>query len=172
MASAEPAAVLYLDASAIVKLVVREAETVALGSYIGGAQLVTSEIALTEVPRAAHLRTGVSDVFEHAASVLRRFDLVTLDEELHRAAARQPPRDLRTLDAIHLVSALRLRSQIHSVVVYDRRLAQAARDAGLTVDAPGAPAAAASPAEAARTGQTHPHDRSGSGQTHPHHRSG
>ena len=135
MATAEPR-VLYLDASAIVKLVVRETETDALRTYLEGAQLVTSEMSLTEVPRAAHLRTGASEVIAQAETVLRRFDLVTLEEELHRAAARFRPRELRTLDAIHLVSALRLRGRLSAVVAYDKRLTRAARDAGLRVDAP------------------------------------
>ncbi len=139
MEATEPPRILYVDSSAIVKLVVREPETGALRAYLGGAQLVTSEIALTEVPRAAHLRTGATEVFDQAETVLRRFDLVALDEEIHRAAARLPPRELRTLDAIHLVSALRVRERLGGVVAYDRRLAQAARDAGLAVMAPGAP---------------------------------
>jgi len=121
-----------------VKLVVRESETDALREYLGGAQLVTSEIALTEVSRASHLRTGAVEVFDQAETVLRRFDLVALDEDLHRAAARCEPRELRTLDAVHLVSALRLRERLHAIVAYDHRLTQAAREAGLTVDAPGA----------------------------------
>lgn len=133
--------VVYLDASAIVKLVVNESESDALRTYLEGAQLVTSEIALTEVPRASLLSTGAAEVYEQAESVLRRFDLVTLDEELHRAAARAAPRELRTLDAIHLASAQRLRDRLAAVVAYDRRLAQAARDAGFTVDAPGAASA-------------------------------
>lgn len=138
MAIAEPR-VVYLDASAIVKLVVRESETEALRNYCDGLQLITSEISLTEVPRAAHLRTGAIEVIEQAENVLRRFDVVALDEELHRAAARAVPSELRTLDAIHLVSALRLRYRLRAVVVYDKRLTQAARDAGLTVEAPAPP---------------------------------
>ncbi len=136
MATAESPRVLYLDASAIVKLVVREAETDALRALLERAQLVTSDISLTEVPRAAHLRTGSAAVFDRAEAVLRRFDLVSLDEELHGAAARRPRRELRTLDAIHLVSALRVGARLRAVVVYDRRLAQAAREAGLAVEAP------------------------------------
>lgn len=136
MATAE-ARVVYLDASAIVKLVVRESETDALRAYLEGAQLVSSEVALTEVPRAAHLRTGAPEVFEQADAVLRRFDLVALDEELHRAAARAEPRELRTLDAIHLASAVRVRDRLAGVVAYDKRLTQAVRAVGLTVDAPG-----------------------------------
>jgi predicted nucleic acid-binding protein len=138
VAIAEPPRILYIDSSAIVKLVVREAESDALRSYLEGAELVTSEIALSEVPRAAHLRTGATEVFDQAETVLRRFDLVDLDEDLHRAAARRTPRELRTLDAIHLVSALRVGGRLQAVIAYDRRLVQAARDAGLTVDAPGA----------------------------------
>lgn len=140
MTTDEDLRVLYVDSSAIVKLVVRESESDTLRAYLAGAQLVTSEIALTEVPRAAHLRTGATDVFDQAETVLRRFDLVELDEELHRAAARRRlPRELRTLDAIHLVSALRVGERLHAIVAYDRRLAEAARDAGLAVEAPGAP---------------------------------
>lgn len=147
MAIAESPRVLYLDSSAIVKLVVVESESDALGAYVGGTQLATSEVALTEVPRAAHLRTGQSGVFDQAEAVLRRFDLVELDPELHQAAARRPPRELRTLDAIHLESALRLGDRLRAVVAYDRRLAEAAKGAGLTVEMPGAlvPAAADPP---------------------------
>jgi len=138
VAKADLPRVLYLDASAIVKLVVREVETDALRAFVDESQLVTSEIALTEVPRAAHLRTGSVEVFERADTVLRRFDLVALDEELHRAAASRPPSELRTLDAIHLVSAIRVGQQLGAIVVYDRRLADAAREAGILVEAPAA----------------------------------
>lgn len=137
MAIDEPPRIVYVDSSAIVKLVVREAESDALREHLGGAQLVTSEIALTEVPRAAHLRTSAPEVLDQAETVLRRFDLVELDEELHHAAARRKPTDLRTLDAIHLVSALRLGTRLAEVVAYDRRLMRVARDAGLVVSAPG-----------------------------------
>jgi predicted nucleic acid-binding protein len=130
--------VLYVDSSAIVKLVVREAESDALREFLQSAQLVTSEVALTEVPRAAHLHTDAVAALDHAETVLRRFDLVELDEELHRAAARRAPRELRTLDAIHLVSALRLGDSLHAIVAYDRRFIKAARDARLRVDMPGA----------------------------------
>jgi predicted nucleic acid-binding protein len=119
-------------------LVVPERETEALRAHIEGARLVTSELALTEVPRAAHLRTGDEGVLAEAEALLRRFDKVTLDEDLHRAAARQQPRDLRTLDALHLVSALRLVGSLTAVVAYDRRLTSAAAVAGLTVQSPGA----------------------------------
>lgn len=130
------ARLLYLDASAIVKLVVRERETDALMRYIGGADLVSSEISEIEVPRAAYLRTGDVESVTRAETTLRRFSLVALDDELRREAARARPADLRSLDAVHLVSCLRLAEQLEAVVVYDRRLAAAVRTHGLRVEAP------------------------------------
>ena len=126
----------YLDASAIVKLVVREKETDDLIGYIGDADLVSSEIAEIEVPRAAYLRTGEAESIARAEAALRRFSLVVLDEELRREAARARPPDLRSLDAVHLVACLRLAKQLEAVVVYDRRLSDAVRARGLRVEAP------------------------------------
>jgi predicted nucleic acid-binding protein len=129
--------VLYLDASAIVKLVVHERETDRLIAYVGDAALVSSEISEVEVPRAAYLKTGESESIARAETLLRRFSLVALDDELRREAARGLPADLRSLDAIHLVSCLRLKTQLEAVVVYDRKLSAALRAYALPVEAPG-----------------------------------
>ena len=136
-AAGEDPRLVYLDSSAIVKLVVREGETAALGAYLRGADLVSSEIADVEVPRAVYLRTGRSESVSRAEVVLRRLSLVPLDDELRRAAARARPAELRTLDAIHLVSCLHLAGQLDSVVCYDRRLGAALLAASLPVEAPG-----------------------------------
>jgi len=133
---ASPSA-LYLDASAIVKLVVREDETDELARYVDGTELLTSELSAVEVPRATHLKTGAAETITHAEALMRRFYLVALDDDVKRAAARVQPPGLRTLDAIHLVSATRVRDRIAALVAYDRRLTEAARDAGLLVEAPG-----------------------------------
>ena len=135
-ASAEAARLAYLDSSAVVKLVVREAETDALVRFLEGAELAASELALVEVPRAAHLKTGNEEMVSHAESVLRHFFLVALDDELCAAAARARPRELRSLDALQLASALRIRDQLEAVVIYDRRLGSAAERLGLRVVAP------------------------------------
>jgi predicted nucleic acid-binding protein len=129
--------VLYLDASAIVKLVIRERETERLIEYVSGATLVSSEISEVEVPRAAYLATGESDSIARADATLRRFSLVALDDELRRDAARLRPADLRSLDAIHLVSCLRVKAQVDAVLVYDRKLEAALRTHALPVEAPG-----------------------------------
>jgi len=132
------ARVLYLDASAIVKLVVRERETEKLIEFIDEAELVSSEISEIEVPRAAHLRTGEVESIARAEAVLRRFGLVALDDELRREAAGARPPDLRTLDAIHLVSCLRLARHLEAVLVYDRKLTHALRARALRVESPAA----------------------------------
>ena len=118
------------------KLVVSERETDALSRHIAGASLITSEISEVEVPRAAYLRTDAEESVRHAEAVLARFNLVPLDEEVRRAAARSRPAGLRSLDAIHLVSCLRVARHIRSVVVYDKQLATALRAHDLRVDAP------------------------------------
>jgi len=128
--------VLYLDASAIVKLVVRDRETDELISYIGDAALVSSVISEIEVPRAAYLKTGESESIARAETAMRRFSLVELDDELRREAARARPADLRSLDAIHFASCLRLKTHLSAVVAYDRKLAAALRARAMRVEAP------------------------------------
>jgi predicted nucleic acid-binding protein len=129
--------IVYLDASAIVKLVVRERETDALRSYLASAELISSEVATVEVARAAYLKTGDQQTLGYTEQILRRFFLVALDDGLRRIAARAQPPELRSLDAVHLVSAGHVSSRTEATVIYDHRLAQAARDAGLAVVAPG-----------------------------------
>ena len=115
---------------------VREGETDALLRYLDDAEIATSEMALVEVPRAAHLKTGVAETISHAEALLRHFFLIALDDELCVDAARARPPELRSLDAVQLASALQIRDQVEAVVVYDRRLGQAAEQAGLRVVVP------------------------------------
>ena len=128
--------VVYLDSSAIVKLVVREAETEALRAYLGSAVLVSSVVASVEVPRASHLKTGDVATIGHAEQVLARFFLIGLDAGVRSMAARAQPPELRSLDAIHLVAALQVSSRIEAAVIYDQRLAETARMSNVVVQAP------------------------------------
>ena len=68
--------------------------------------------------------------------VLDLIELVELDAAIRILAQTIAPVTVRILDAIHLATALRLRGQLTSFVTYDKRLADAATAAGLTVDAP------------------------------------
>jgi uncharacterized protein len=127
----------YLDASAFVKLLVQEPETPALqASLLGRRGLVASRLTLLEAQRAVRRRprAALISTFEDLmnATVLVEIDASTIE----RAAAIEPPM-LRSLDAIHLATALSFGAPDISVITYDRRLADAARANGLTVVQPG-----------------------------------
>jgi predicted nucleic acid-binding protein len=126
----------YLDSSALIKLVFLEHETDALEAFLRDRPLrVSSLLARAEVMRATRT-VGDELVTKHADEVLRAVELVAPDIALLTEAARLDPLALRTLDAIHLATAVALLDDIEGMVVYDRRLAGAAREAGLTVFAP------------------------------------
>jgi uncharacterized protein len=125
----------YLDASALVKLVLRENETQPLRRHLRRVgRRLTNEIAVVEVTRAARVADPTGETLTTAREVLEETDLVTLDRALvHRAAELATPR-LRSLDAIHLATALEVAPD--ELVAYDRRLLEAAVDAGLRTVSP------------------------------------
>lgn len=126
-------ALAYVDSSALVKLTAGEPEADALREALAGREVVASDLAWVEVMRATR-RAGADEESAHA--VLAEVRPVALTEAVvARAAALDPPA-LRTLDAIHLASALILGEDIAAIVTYDRRLADAAAGAGLRVEAP------------------------------------
>jgi predicted nucleic acid-binding protein len=126
--------VLYLDSSAIVKLVRPQPETPGLVSEIRrDPQAVSSALAWTEVLRAAgRLRLGA----RRAQHVMGGIALVPIDDGILRAAAALPPQALRTLDAIHVATALSLVGDIAAMITYDERQAAAAVASGLEVRSP------------------------------------
>jgi predicted nucleic acid-binding protein len=124
--------VLYLDSSALVKLVVDEEETEALRSFAEGHQLLSSEIALVEVPRAARRY----ELEARGAELIEKLALIEIDEDVLAGAAAADPLTLSSLDALHLASAQFARDRIAHFVAYDARLAAAAAAAGLEVAAP------------------------------------
>lgn len=134
--SAESALV-YADSSALVKLVIEEPESEALERRLAdGPVLATSRIALVEVSRATALANPAPQVRQDTALLLDSCLLVDLTDALLRDAAGLASASVRTLDALHLASALRI--QADELVAYDRRLVAAARESGLAVASPGA----------------------------------
>jgi uncharacterized protein len=135
---AEPR-LLYADSSALVKLVIEEPESAALERHLaGGPVLATSRIALVEVPRVTALANPAVAARRETERLLGSCMLIDVTDTLLRAASRLTSRAVRTLDAIHLASALRV--QADEVVAYDGRLIVAAGECGFTVSHPGAPA--------------------------------
>ncbi len=125
----------YLDSSALVKLVVREAESAALRRYLRRRRpLVSSALARTEVARAL-LALGPAAV-QRGQQVLGRVDLVRIsDRILHEAGSLEPP-ELRSLDAVHLATALQFGKELGTIVTYDTRMALAAAELGCNVARP------------------------------------
>jgi predicted nucleic acid-binding protein len=124
----------YFDSSAIVKLVAREPETIALVDAVReDPDVVSSELALTEVVRAVARAGGGTS---RADAVLDGIALVPIDGAILRDAAVLETTSMRTLDAIHLSTALSLGRDLDAVITYDQRLAEAAARAGLTVTSP------------------------------------
>jgi predicted nucleic acid-binding protein len=128
--------VVYLDSSALVKLVVREAESAALRRYLRSRpDRASCALAKVEVIRA--VRPHGAAATARARRLLRRLDLVQMDDELLEAAATLDAGVLRSLDAIHLAAAQVLAEDLSAVVTYDDRMAAAAGLLNLPVAAPG-----------------------------------
>lgn len=126
----------YLDSSALVKLLFEEPETPALVAFLKSKPTrVSSALADIEVARVA-ARVGDPVVQREAKRLLRAVHLVRIDDDIVRRAASFNAADLRSLDAIHLSTAQIFGPELTGMVVYDRRLARAATDHGLTVWSP------------------------------------
>ncbi len=128
----------YLDSSAIIKLVVREPETDALLAALERwPDRVSSALAEAEVHRA--LRRARQPKFAHARAdvVLAAIGLVRIDAPVLSRAAQFVTRDLRSLDAIHLAAALTIGDDPDAFITYDDRQARAASAEGLNVLQPG-----------------------------------
>jgi predicted nucleic acid-binding protein len=124
----------YLDSSAIVKLAVSEPESRSLRRYLARKPLVTSALARTEVARAL-LPLGPEAV-ARGEEVLRRVQILRVNDRVLLAAGRMMPPELQSLDAVHLASARELGRSLRCIVTYDARMADAASAIGCTVAGP------------------------------------
>jgi predicted nucleic acid-binding protein len=129
---------LYLDASAIVKLIAEEPESAELIEAVTDERLVSSELAIAEVPRAIR-RIEHGDLVEliaRADAVLATLALVPIGREVLTIAGAFTMPTLRALDAIHVASSLLL-DDLGLFVSYDARQLRAAAEAGLAIASPG-----------------------------------
>lgn len=129
------AEVWYLDSSAIVKLVLPEPESEALNVWARSAgPLASCGLARVEVVRAVSLVDAARS--DAARVIVDTLFLLVLDDQVYRSAQGLQPAHLRSLDAIHLASALLLGEDLAGVVTYDARMAAGAQALGLDVLAP------------------------------------
>jgi len=125
----------------VVKLIVEEGESDALQGFLATVHRpVSSELSVTESARAIQRRMaagGADHLPGRLAEVFRKLDLWALDRDLLVHAGWLKPAALRTLDAVHLATALSLPQPPAAFVSYDRRQLAAARHAGLATASPG-----------------------------------
>lgn len=126
------------------KLVVDEDESVALREELtrwGDGRFATSALTRVELPRAvtrAVPAVSIGDTLQVVAELLESTQIITLTDEVIAVAAGLGPSALRSLDAIHLASAL-VASPADVLPVlcgYDRRLQEAGREHGLLAISP------------------------------------
>jgi predicted nucleic acid-binding protein len=139
----------YIDSSALLKLIVREDETAALEADLAGRDgLVTSTLAVVECRRAVR-RGGPKRLLQQAEEVFEIVYLVDMTRPILERAAALEPALVRSLDAIHVATALSVGDPALKMLTYDDRMAEAAQAGGLRVLQPGkASAASASRAPA------------------------
>jgi uncharacterized protein len=127
---------LYLDASAFVKVVVSEPQSRALRSFLSHHEerRVSSALLRTEALRA--VRHLGAEALRRTRAALQRIDLVLIDDRILDAAGILDPAVLRTLDAIHLATALAMGSDLSAVLTYDERIIEAAQQLGLMTASP------------------------------------
>ncbi|MCA0158547.1 type II toxin-antitoxin system VapC family toxin [Tsukamurella sp. M9C] len=131
-----------MDTSALTKLIIAEHESDALTMWVAEQteaheSLTTSDVGRIELMRTA-ARLDDDEIFDHARYVANWINGASVTEEIVAGAERIGLPTLRSLDAIHLASAVSIHEQLSAFVSYDKRLLDAARAEGLTVVSPGA----------------------------------
>ncbi|MGI8594810.1 MAG: type II toxin-antitoxin system VapC family toxin [Solirubrobacteraceae bacterium] len=125
----------YLDASAVVKLVLFEAESVALASTLDEWPIqASSALARVEVLRVAARKSEAAR--ERARRTVAGLTLLAIDAAILDAAAKIEPPGIRALDAIHLASAKSMGGVLGVVISYDRRMLFGAAALGLPTLSP------------------------------------
>lgn len=125
---------IYIDSSAFVKLIVAEPESPALRNFLANRDLVSSGLLRTEAIRA--IRRTHESLVSPTLSAMERIDLIEVSPSILEVAALIDPPTVRSLDAIHLATAIRIGQRGTTFVAYDLRLLSAARELGFTTASP------------------------------------
>lgn len=130
------AKLVYIDTSAFVKLVIPEPETEALIAELSSdVRMVASEILEVEAVRAARRASG-QEAADTAKAQLTGVRLLPLTAQIRRRACELGPDTFRSLDAIHIATALDLGERLDCVYAYDTRIIAAAESLGLRTSTP------------------------------------
>ncbi|MCH5643395.1 MULTISPECIES: type II toxin-antitoxin system VapC family toxin [unclassified Gordonia (in: high G+C Gram-positive bacteria)] len=129
---------IYLDTSAMTKLIVRETETPALVAWLG--QHPDEAVATSALGRVELMRTAARDasrgIVERARELLDSIDVLVLTDTVMELAETIGAPTLRSLDAIHLASAAQLGDHLTALVAYDKRLLDGCADLNFPTASP------------------------------------
>jgi predicted nucleic acid-binding protein len=133
--------VIYIDTSALTKLLIAERETPELQAWLAtqcdqGEFAATSALGRVELMRVV-ARYGEPGQSERARYLLDGLDILPLTEPVIALAETVGPPTLRSLDAIHLASAAQIEQELTAFVTYDHRLLEGCREVGLATASPG-----------------------------------
>jgi len=134
--------VIYMDTSALTKLLIAEPETPELRAWLAvqsaqGEYAATSALGRVELMRVV-ARYGEPGQSERARYLLDGLDVLPLTEPVMALAETIGPPNLRSLDAIHLAAATQIEHELTAFVTYDHRLSDGCREVGLPTASPGA----------------------------------
>jgi predicted nucleic acid-binding protein len=128
---------IYLDSAAVVKLVHAEPESPALRAWLNErAETGWTSSVLVEIESFRALARYAPEAVTRLHHVLDQIELIDMSPRVRILAQNVRPVTIRSLDAIHLGTALTLRHNLTSFVTYDKRLLEAATTAGLPGDSP------------------------------------
>lgn len=120
---------IYVDTSAALSM----ASDGGSGSeQLANAHYVTSELTLVEVSRALRRTGDDGDVWQQAHILLALFDLLPLHSSVLAAASSIPTRHLKSLDALHVASAIQTGADL--VLTHDKQMKRACEAVGLSVE--------------------------------------
>lgn len=131
---------IYLDSSALIKLVFPEPESAALEAHLAlsDGPLASSKLAITEVHRALLRVDATAGDRAVADELLNDLALLPIDDTVLRVAAELPGSQVRSLDAVHVATAQTVAAHLDAVVTYDKRMAELCAELALPVRQPGA----------------------------------
>ena len=126
----------YVDTSAFLKLVMEEDHSAAFRAWAEAddQDLFSSELMRVEALRTAHRHSAAA--LSATRQCLDAVTLVVVNRAAYDLAAELSPSILRTLDALHLASAMGFSDELEGIVTYDDRLASAAAAHGVATLSP------------------------------------
>lgn len=125
---------IYVDSSALVRLVLNEVGWEALAASLDGNRMYSSELTTIETIRSVARHRP--DAVVRAREWLERVDLLRISPSVVNTASTLTPETLRSLDAIHVATALELSDELEFLVSYDVRMLEAASAHGISVASP------------------------------------